>query len=63
MYLFKERRDTLQGGMVGSMQVSLIPLHPLFEKDGADETGLWIDSIFIWIRKYGRGLEICYGVS
>lgn len=24
MYLFKERRDTLQGGMVGSMQVSCI---------------------------------------
>lgn len=24
MYLFKERRDTLQGGMVGSMQVSFL---------------------------------------
>lgn len=31
MYLFKERRDTLQGGMINSMQVRSLSLRSLHE--------------------------------
>lgn len=43
MYLFKERRDTLQGGMINSMQVSitLVFAHRLEEVYGSLTTSNW----------------------